>query len=110
MIRINLCVTPPPRGLRGVTKAVGACTPLVCRGCLALLTGRGLGAAGGGRHMGEVQTDSPALVKVRAATYTSQIPARALMGPGFRACPEKLAVREIAARAKWRTTAGPRCL
>lgn len=46
--------------------------------------------------MGEVQTDSPALVKVRAATYTSQIPARALMGPGFRACPEKLAVREIA--------------
>lgn len=108
MIRINLCVTPPPHGLRGVTKAVGACTPLVCRGCLALLTVGGLGAGGG--HMGEVQTDSPALVKVRAATYTSQIPARALKGPGFQACPEKLAVREIAVRAKWRTTAGPRYL
>lgn len=25
--------------------------------------------------MGEVQTDSPALVKVKAATYTSKIPA-----------------------------------
>lgn len=52
--------------------------------------------------MGEVQTDSPASVKVRAATHTSQIPARGLRGPGFRTCLEKLAVRGIAARAKWR--------
>lgn len=36
-------------------------------GLLSSLTGGGL--------MGEVQTDSPPLVKVRAATYTSQIPA-----------------------------------
>lgn len=35
-------------------------------GLLSSLTGGGL--------MGEVQTDSPALVKVRSATYTSQIP------------------------------------
>lgn len=44
--------------------------------------------------MGEVQTDNPALVKVRAPTYTSQIPSLALMGPKFQACLEMLVVSE----------------
>lgn len=33
-----------------------------------------LSTLAGGGLVGEVQTDSPALVKVRAATYTPQIP------------------------------------
>lgn len=58
--------------------------------------------------MGEVQTDSPASVKVTTATHTSQIPAEGLRGSGFRTCLEKLAVRGIAARAKWRCCCRPR--
>lgn len=58
-----------------------------------------LSTLAGGRLLGEVQTDSPALVKVRAATYTP----RGLVGPGFQTCLEILAVRESELEHYWKT-------
>lgn len=64
-----------------------------------------LSTLAGGGLMGEVQTDSPAFVKVRAATYTPQIPLGGPMALGFRACLEILAVRERDSERGWQTAA-----